>query len=86
LAPQQVARLDEMRGSGVSRSAFVRELFRQAGSIDEEPTYTETLILLARSARAGKVPAQVALERALRGVQTEEDPDWLARMLNGTSG
>jgi hypothetical protein len=40
-------------------------------------------MLLARSARAGKVQAQVALERALRGAQAADDGDWLARLLDG---
>jgi hypothetical protein len=42
----------------MSRSAFVRELLRSSGPLDEEPTYAEALVLLARSARAGKVQAQ----------------------------
>ena len=80
----ELARLDEMRGSGVSRSAFVRELLRRSGPIDEEPSYGESLRLLARSARAGKVPAQVALERALRASDVVSDADGeLARLLRG---
>jgi Phage integrase family len=35
---------------------------RRAGPLDDAPTYPEALTLLARSARAGKVQAQVALE------------------------
>jgi Arc/MetJ-type ribon-helix-helix transcriptional regulator len=83
LSPDEIARVDEMRGEGVSRSAFVRELLRRAGPLDEEPSYAEALVLLARSARAGKVQAQVALERALRGVQEGDDGDWLERILDG---
>jgi hypothetical protein len=69
LSAQDVARVDEMRGGGVSRSAFVRGLLRGAGPLDEQPSYDEALRLLADSARAGKVQAQVALVRALRGEQ-----------------
>jgi Arc/MetJ-type ribon-helix-helix transcriptional regulator len=83
LSPQEVARADELRGEGVSRSAFVRELLRRAGPLDEQPSYAESLLLLARSARAGKVQAQVALERALRGAQGDYDGDWLERLLDG---
>jgi Arc/MetJ-type ribon-helix-helix transcriptional regulator len=83
LSPQEVARADELRGEGVSRSAFVRELLRRAGPLDEQPTYAESLLLLARSARAGKVQAQVALERALRGSEGDDDGDWLERLLDG---
>jgi Arc/MetJ-type ribon-helix-helix transcriptional regulator len=82
MSPQEIARVDELRGEGVSRSAFVRELLRRAGPLDETPTYAEALLLLARSARAGKVQAQVALERALRQVGDDDD-DWLERLLDG---
>ena len=85
LSPQDIARTDELRGEGVSRSAFVRELLRQAGPLDEAPTYGEALLLLARSARAGKVQAQVALERALRRDADDGDDDWLERLLEGRS-
>jgi Arc/MetJ-type ribon-helix-helix transcriptional regulator len=81
LSGEEVARLDEMRADGVSRSAFVRELLRRSGPVDEQPSYPEALMLLARSARAGKVQAQVALERALRGAQADDGGDWLARLL-----
>lgn len=82
----EIARVDEMRGDGVSRSAFVRELLRRSGPVEQDPSYGESLRLLARSARAGKVQAQVALERALRGAQSGDDGDWLERMLDGTDG
>ena len=82
ISPDEVARVDEIRGEGVSRSAFVRELLRRAGPLDGEPSHEEALILLARSARAGKVQAQVALERALRATQGAAEPDGaLARLL-----
>lgn len=81
LTSQEVARLDEMRGGGVSRSRFVGELLRRSGPLDDEPSYGEALGLLARSARAGKVQAQVALERALRGAQDGAGDGWLARIL-----
>lgn len=83
LTPEELARLDELRGGGVSRSAFIRELLRRSGPLDEDPSYGEALRLLARSARAGKVQAQVALERSLRDAQDAGDGDWLARMLDG---
>jgi hypothetical protein len=83
MSPEELARVDEMRGEGVSRSAFVRELLRRSAPLDEEPTYAEALVLLARSARAGKVQAQVALERALRGTESADDAGWLDRILDG---
>ena len=81
MSPDEVARLDEIRGEGTSRSAFVRELIRRAGPLDEEPSYHEALVLLAKSARAGKVQAQVALERALRAEGESEPAGELARLL-----
>lgn len=82
MSDDELARLDEIRGEGVSRSAFVRELLRRAAPLDEEPTYPESLTLLAKSARAGKVQAQVALERALRGEAGVAHPEGeLARLL-----
>jgi hypothetical protein len=83
LAPQEVARLDEMRGGGVSRSGFVRELLRRSGPLDDAATHAESIRLLAESARAGKVPAQVALERALRADGRDEPAGELARLLRG---
>jgi Arc/MetJ-type ribon-helix-helix transcriptional regulator len=84
MSADEVARVDELRGEGVSRSAFVRELLRRAGPLDEGPTYPEALLLLAKSARAGKVQAQVALERALRDSEGGPEPDGeLARLLRG---
>ena len=85
LSPDEIARVDELRGEGVSRSAFVRELLRRAGPLDEEPTYGEALVLLARSARAGKVQAQVALERVLRDAEPADDAGWLGRLLDGAN-
>jgi hypothetical protein len=83
MSPEEVARVDELRAPNMSRSAFVRELLRRAGRLDEEPTYGEALVLLARSARAGKVQAQVALERALRDSESEDDAGWFDRLLDG---
>ncbi|MEK6272366.1 MAG: ribbon-helix-helix domain-containing protein [Actinomycetota bacterium] len=84
LSPDDLAKVDELRGEGVSRSAFVRELLRRAGPLDEGPSYEEALILLAKSARGGKVAAQVALERALRASDGVPEPDnELARLLRG---
>ena len=83
LSPDEVAMLDELRGDGVSRSAYVRELVRRSSPIDDQPSYSEALTLLGRSARAGKVQAQVALERALRGAHADDGDDWLARLLDG---
>jgi hypothetical protein len=84
MSADEVARLDELRGADMSRSGFVRELLRLAGPLDEAPTYDEAVVLLARSARAGKVAAQVALERALRSDEPEPSQDSeLERLIRG---
>jgi hypothetical protein len=84
LAQEEVARLDEIRSSDVSRSAFMRALLRSAGPLDEAPTHGEAVRLLAESARSGKVSAQIALERALRADSSPETVDGeLARLLRG---
>jgi hypothetical protein len=81
LNDQELARLDELRGQQ-ERAVYLRCLLSQPPD-DSEPTYGESLRLLAASARAGKVQAQVALERALRGAQEgSEDGGWLERILN----
>jgi hypothetical protein len=80
----EVAKLDELRGADMSRSGFVRELLRLAGPLNEAPTYDEAIVLLARSARGGKVAAQVALERALRTDQESPSEDSeLERLIRG---
>ena len=66
MSVDEAARLDALRGQGVSRSAFVRELLRRAGPLDEAPSYTEALLLLAKSAGAGKVCPGRARARSSR--------------------
>jgi hypothetical protein len=78
LRPQDVARVDEMRGS-VSRSGYVRQLLRTSGPVEEIPTRLESLQLLAESARSGKVAAQVALARELRDGANHSIMDWIMR-------
>jgi Ribbon-helix-helix protein, copG family len=77
LSNQEVARLDELRGAGMSRSGFIRQLLRQSGPLEELPTRTEALRLLAESARAGKVAAQIALARELRDQAQRDIWDWV---------
>jgi len=85
LSAGDLARLDEMRAPEVSRSAFIRSLLRGAGPLDEQPSYGEALRLLGESARGGKVQAQVALERALRGAEGAPDDGWMERLLGGNA-
>ncbi len=72
-----IDRLDATRAElGCSRARALEALLdgSVAGSV-EDPTHDEALVLLAGLARAGKVGAAVALERALRDPSApEEDP------------
>lgn len=78
LTAQDLARLDEMRGSAVSRSGFIRQLLRLSAPVEELPSRREALALLAESARSGKVAAQVALARELRERSDRDDiMDWI---------
>ena len=77
----ELAKIDEHRG-GLSRPAYLRGLLQAPSLPDDEPTHRESLSLLYRLARDGKVQATIALERALR--ETADDvrddffPSWLA--------
>ena len=66
LSDEEVARLDELRPSGVSRPAFLRQLLREPPRGDEVATREEALSILTSLARDGRVSAAVHLERALR--------------------
>jgi hypothetical protein len=65
LSDEEVARLDELRPSGVSRPAFFRQLLRQPPRGDEVATREEALSILTSLARDGLVSAAIHLERAL---------------------
>jgi hypothetical protein len=68
LTDQEAARLDELRGDE-ERAVFMRRLLYQPPDGSEAATHGESLALLTRSAREGRVAAQIALERALRTAQ-----------------
>jgi len=63
LSDGELARLDELRPSGLSRPAFFRQLLREPPRDDEVATRTEALSILTRLARDGRVAAAIALER-----------------------
>jgi hypothetical protein len=66
LTDEELARLDELKPSGVSRPGFLRSLLREPPRDDDVATRTEALSILTRQARDGKVASAIALERALR--------------------
>lgn len=61
----ELARLDEIRPSGMSRPSFVRSLLREPPPSDVA-SREEVLSILSNLARDGRVAAAIALERALR--------------------
>jgi hypothetical protein len=74
----ELAKLDELRGA-MTRSAFFRALLRGAGvpggGGGEVASHTEALEILSALARGGKMPAAIALERALRARDPEAAAD-----------
>jgi hypothetical protein len=81
LSDQELARLDELRGDE-ERAVYLRRLLQAPPDGSETATHGESLAILTRLARDGKVSAAIALERALRGAEDPSD-DWLERLVNG---
>lgn len=79
LTSAEVAKLDEFRGVA-SRSVFLRRLLADVTpeAASDVLSHDEVLILLGEMARAGKVAAAIALERALRDrAPGDVVPEWL---------
>ncbi|MBA2512779.1 MAG: hypothetical protein H0V26_00390 [Solirubrobacterales bacterium] len=72
LGDDELAKVDELRGA-TTRSAFFRALLRGAGVSGggEVASHAEALEILTALARDGKMPAAIALERALRARDPE---------------
>jgi hypothetical protein len=69
LSEEELARLDELRPSGVCCPAFFRQLLRELPRGDEVATREEALSILTSLARDGRVSAAIHLERALRATR-----------------
>jgi hypothetical protein len=82
LNDQELARLDEVRGDE-ERAVHLRRLLHEPPDGSEVATHGESLAILSRLARDGKVSAAIALERALRGGEAATDDGWLQKLLNG---
>jgi hypothetical protein len=74
LSDAELARLDEIRPRGSSRAAFLRSLLREPARDAEVASRSEALAILTALARDGRVSAAIALERALRESEEENDP------------
>jgi hypothetical protein len=81
LNDDEVARLDEMRPAGVARAVHLRNLLAESRVLEPIADRQEILALLSEQARAGKVAAAVALERALRNEDDGDIDDEIARIL-----
>jgi hypothetical protein len=71
----ELAWLDEIRPGGVPRAVYLRNLLREPPTAEDIADRQEALALLSGLARAGKVSAAIALERALRATP-KSDEDW----------
>jgi hypothetical protein len=65
-----LAKLDRLR-AGLSRGAFIRSLLRDGKPASPVPSHAEAIALLAEQARTGVAASAVALERALRHVDSD---------------
>ena len=85
LSDDEVARLDELRPTITPRAVYLRNLLREPPTVKNIADHDEVLALLSAQARAGKVAAAIALERALRAApRSDEDfDDELRRLLGG---
>jgi hypothetical protein len=79
----ELARLDGARPPGIARAVHLRNLLREPSTGKGIADRREILALLSEQARAGKVAAAIALERALRAEDEPDIDDELERILGG---
>ncbi len=82
LSDSELERLDERR-TGTARAVYLRTLLREPPTEKDIADRQEILALLSEQARAGKVAAAIALERALRNESEPNIDDELERILRG---
>ena len=80
LSDRELSRLDELRDAA-PRAVYLRRLLYDPPRASEVATRNEALSLLSEQARAGKVAATIALERALRDEDEESMDDAIDRIL-----
>jgi hypothetical protein len=80
LSDSELERLDE-RWTGTARAVYLRTLLHEPPSTEAIADRREILALLSEQARAGKVAAAIALERALRDQDEPDIDDELDRIL-----
>jgi hypothetical protein len=79
----ELARLDELRPGVPARAVYLRNLLREPPTDRDVADHREALAILSEMARAGKVTAAIALERALRSNDDASFEDNLDRLLEG---
>jgi hypothetical protein len=84
LNDDELARLDELRPGVIPRAVYLRNLLREPPADRHVADHREALALLSEMARAGKVTAAIALERALRAAPNVDQhwDDELSRLLD----
>jgi hypothetical protein len=79
----ELARLDEIRPPVTARAVYLRNLLHDPPTQADVADHKEALAILSEMARAGKVAAAIALERALRSNDYGSLEDDLDRILQG---
>jgi ABC-type cobalamin transport system ATPase subunit len=80
----ELARLDELRPAVTARAVYLRNLLHEPPNREDVADHKQALAILSAMARAGKVTAAIALERALRHAPDGgELDDELDRILRG---
>lgn len=82
LNEDELARLDELRPAVTARAVYLRNLLREPAADRDVADHREALAILSEMARAGRVTAAIALERALRHEDHGDFDDELARLLH----
>ena len=83
LNDDELARLDELRSGVTARAVYLRNQLREPPAERDVANHQEALAILSEMARAGKVTAAIALERALRDENIGDIDDELDRLLGG---
>jgi hypothetical protein len=81
LNDDELARLDELRPGVTARAVYLRNFLREPPTERDVADHREALAILSEMARAGKVTAAIALERALRSQDDATFDDDLARII-----
>ena len=82
LNDDELVRLDKLRPAVTARAVYLRNLLREPPADRDVADHREALAILSEMARAGRVTAAIALERALRDEDHGGIDNDLARLLS----